>query len=215
MEAWLAAVAILLGYLLGSIPSAYILVRLVKGTDIRTVGTGNVGALNTYQQLGTVPAVAVMAVDVGKGVVAVFLPAWLARPGLGQIRMRLQLRGGAHLAGFPQVSRWQRGRHNSGCGTGPGSHPRSGLHPARNYLRLGHQERSHWSGIGVRPVQRPHHYPFSHHRGALMGRYGSMPGPYRHGSGELYRQISPTNGRGHSPAALAQRGLLGLKMSVL
>ena len=80
MEAWLAAVAILLGYLLGSIPSAYILVRLVKGTDIRTVGTGNVGALNTYQQLGTVPAVAVMAVDVGKGVVAVFLPAWLGAP---------------------------------------------------------------------------------------------------------------------------------------
>ena len=80
MEALLTVVAILLGYLLGSIPSAYCLVRLVKGTDIRKVGTGNVGALNTYQQLGPVGAVAVLLADVAKGVVAVFLPAWIGAP---------------------------------------------------------------------------------------------------------------------------------------
>ena len=51
MESGLGAIAMALGYLLGSIPSAYILLRAVKRMDIRATGTGNVGALNTYQQL--------------------------------------------------------------------------------------------------------------------------------------------------------------------
>ena len=47
---WTGAIFLGLGgYLLGSIPTAYILVYLAKGIDIRRVGTGNVGALNTFQ----------------------------------------------------------------------------------------------------------------------------------------------------------------------
>ncbi|MFQ6122539.1 MAG: glycerol-3-phosphate acyltransferase, partial [Dehalococcoidales bacterium] len=42
-------IAIAIGYLLGSIPFAYIAGRLKKGVDIRQVGGGNVGALNTIR----------------------------------------------------------------------------------------------------------------------------------------------------------------------
>ena len=80
METWLGVLGILVAYLLGSAPSAYILVRLVKGADIRALGTGNVGALNTYQQLGVAGAVAVLIVDVSKGAVAVLLPDWVGAP---------------------------------------------------------------------------------------------------------------------------------------
>ena len=80
METALAAVGILLGYLLGSIPSAYILLRLVRRADIRTMGTGNVGALNAYQQLGPAAGITILAADVSKGVVAVFLPLWIGAP---------------------------------------------------------------------------------------------------------------------------------------
>lgn len=46
-------IAIVVAYLLGSIPSAYIAGRLVKGIDIRQVGGRNVGALNTMREIGT------------------------------------------------------------------------------------------------------------------------------------------------------------------
>ena len=81
MESWLGVLGIVVGYLLGSIPSAYILGRLVKGVDIRTAGTGNVGALNVYQEVGPAAAVAVLVADVSKGVVAVLLPSWIGAPG--------------------------------------------------------------------------------------------------------------------------------------
>ena len=80
MEVWMAVLGIFLGYMLGSIPSAYILLRLGKGADIRTMGTGNVGALNVYQQLGVAAGVAVLIADVSKGVLAVFLPLWFGAP---------------------------------------------------------------------------------------------------------------------------------------
>ena len=76
-------VAILLGlgaYSLGSVPTAYVLVRLVKGADIREAGTGNVGALNTYHQVGLWGGLLVLAVDAGKGALAVLVPAWAGAP---------------------------------------------------------------------------------------------------------------------------------------
>ena len=80
METVLAVLGIFLGYLLGSIPSAYILLRLVRRGDIRTMGTGNVGALNAYQQLGPAAGIAILVADVSKGVIAVFLPLWIGAP---------------------------------------------------------------------------------------------------------------------------------------
>jgi len=70
-------IAIVLGYLLGSIPTAYIATRLATGKDIRRLGGGNVGGLNTYLEAGVMPAVAVGIVDLGKGAAAVAIALWL------------------------------------------------------------------------------------------------------------------------------------------
>lgn len=76
----MAACAGLAAYLLGSFPSAYILVRRLKGVDIRQVGTRNVGTLNTYYQVGKWGALLVLLADAGKGAVAVLLPGWAGAP---------------------------------------------------------------------------------------------------------------------------------------
>lgn len=65
-------ITILLSYLLGSIPSAY-LIGLIYGVDIRQAGSGNVGTMNTRATLGWKPAVAVLAFDLAKGMLAVYL----------------------------------------------------------------------------------------------------------------------------------------------
>ena len=78
---WIGAVLLGLGaYLLGSVPTAYILVYLVKGVDIRRVGTGNVGALNTFKQVGPWGGMLVLAVDGGKGALASLVPQWAGVP---------------------------------------------------------------------------------------------------------------------------------------
>jgi len=69
--------AVVIGYLLGSIPSAYIAGRLIKGVDIRRVGGGNVGALNIMREIGMVAGLAVLLADMGKGALAVLIAQWL------------------------------------------------------------------------------------------------------------------------------------------
>jgi glycerol-3-phosphate acyltransferase PlsY len=64
----------LAGYLVGSIPTGYWLVRALKGVDIRTVGSGNIGATNVWRTFGARYGVPVMAFDVAKG----FVPAFVA-----------------------------------------------------------------------------------------------------------------------------------------
>ena len=76
-------IAIVIGYLLGSIPSAYIAVRLIKGKDIRQLGGGNVGARNAFQQVGRGAGVAVGIFDIGKGAAAVAIAQWLLNIPLG------------------------------------------------------------------------------------------------------------------------------------
>ena len=66
-----------LGYLLGSIPSAYIATRVATGKDVRQLGGGNVGGLNVYREVGAIPALAAGIVDVGKGAAAVVIAHWL------------------------------------------------------------------------------------------------------------------------------------------
>ncbi|HLF17669.1 MAG TPA: glycerol-3-phosphate 1-O-acyltransferase PlsY [Candidatus Omnitrophota bacterium] len=66
---------ILLSYLLGSIPTAYIFGKLYKGIDIRQHGSGNVGATNVFRVLGKTPGIAVLLLDILKGVIAVSLAA--------------------------------------------------------------------------------------------------------------------------------------------
>jgi len=70
-------IAIVIGYLLGSTPSAYIATRLVTGKDVRQLGGGNVGGLNVYREVGAWPALVVGIVDLGKGTAAVAIAYWV------------------------------------------------------------------------------------------------------------------------------------------
>ena len=65
----LFAILIVVGYLAGSIPAGYWLVRVTKGTDIRTVGSGNVGATNVWRTYGRNYGLPVMLFDVAKGLI--------------------------------------------------------------------------------------------------------------------------------------------------
>jgi glycerol-3-phosphate acyltransferase PlsY len=66
------ALAIAIAYLLGSIPFSFLAGR-AKGIDLRTVGSGNLGAANAFRALGRTTGIAVLLADVGKGVLAVVI----------------------------------------------------------------------------------------------------------------------------------------------
>ena len=67
--------SLVVAYLIGSIPTSFIFAKLLKHTDIRKEGSGNVGATNVFRVVGKIPAVTVLLLDVLKGVVVVaFLP---------------------------------------------------------------------------------------------------------------------------------------------
>lgn len=69
---------ILLSYLAGSIPTAYLLGKLSKGIDIRQHGSGNVGATNAFRVLGAPIGITVLILDVFKGVACVIFIADLS-----------------------------------------------------------------------------------------------------------------------------------------
>ena len=105
--------ALVLGaaYLLGSLPSAYLVVRRLTGEDIRSIGSGNPGTMNVRDNVGFKSALLVGALDVGKGAAAVALAYAV---GLTEVA--------AVLAGFAAVSghAWPIFlRLHGGNGTGP------------------------------------------------------------------------------------------------
>ncbi|TBR15174.1 glycerol-3-phosphate 1-O-acyltransferase [bacterium] len=65
--------AITASYLIGSIPTAYIFGRVLKGIDIRKLGSGNVGATNAMRVLGKWPGIIVLIIDILKGFFPVVL----------------------------------------------------------------------------------------------------------------------------------------------
>jgi glycerol-3-phosphate acyltransferase PlsY len=69
--------AVLLGYLTGSVPFAFLLARRA-GVDVRTAGSGNVGAANVLRTTGAWRAFVVMALDVAKGVAAVAISYFMS-----------------------------------------------------------------------------------------------------------------------------------------
>ena len=72
--------ALVIAYLLGSIPFAYIIARISKGIDIRDAGTKNVGAMNTWREAGTAPGFTVLVLDIAKGSLAVVAAKALGVP---------------------------------------------------------------------------------------------------------------------------------------
>lgn len=71
-------VAAVAAYLLGSIPSGYILMRLFRKQDIRTIGSGNIGATNVLRSGSRGLGAATFLADMLKGCLAVFLGGWCA-----------------------------------------------------------------------------------------------------------------------------------------
>ena len=70
--------AIAVPYLMGSISFAWLAVRIMAGQDLRSEGTGNLGARNALRMLGPVPALFVFAADVAKGWTALWLTSLVA-----------------------------------------------------------------------------------------------------------------------------------------
>ena len=66
-------ILVLLSYLLGSLPTALLVVRLMTGEDVRRKGSGNIGGTNALRAAGWKAGVAVTLIDVGKGALAVIL----------------------------------------------------------------------------------------------------------------------------------------------
>lgn len=79
------AIAIICAYIIGSFPTAYLMGRFRKGIDIRNVGSRNVGAMNVFYKVGFAEGILVLAVDIGKGVLAVALARWLGVPFVYQL----------------------------------------------------------------------------------------------------------------------------------
>jgi glycerol-3-phosphate acyltransferase PlsY len=93
------------GYLSGSLPFGYWLVRWFRGVDIRTVGSGNIGATNVWRTFGAGLGIAVVVLDTLKGFVPAFVASWWVGPLWGVIA------GGAAMLGHwrPLFLRFERG----------------------------------------------------------------------------------------------------------
>lgn len=109
---WMATLG--LSYLIGSFPTAYLLAKLVKGVDIRTVGSGNVGATNALRALGVWAGISVFVVDLLKGVVAARLvPLWV----FGEVSLDRSLIGGLLAVLGHDFPCWLRFRGGKGVAT--------------------------------------------------------------------------------------------------
>jgi glycerol-3-phosphate acyltransferase PlsY len=64
-----------IAYLLGAIPFGYLLVKWTTGADVRTGGSGNIGATNVLRTTGRAAGVGTLLLDIGKG----YLAVWIAR----------------------------------------------------------------------------------------------------------------------------------------
>lgn len=77
------ALTLVIAFLIGSFPTAYIAGRVLSGEDMREVGSGNPGALNTARRVGVGVGIAVLLIDAGKGILAVFIALQLSVDDMG------------------------------------------------------------------------------------------------------------------------------------
>lgn len=100
-------------YLVGGIPFGYLLVRLKSGEDVRTLGSGNIGATNVLRTTGRGLGLVTLLLDIMKGAFAVWLadrlllasPVWMSAAALAVMAghafpVYLRFRGGKAVASF-------------------------------------------------------------------------------------------------------------------
>jgi glycerol-3-phosphate acyltransferase PlsY len=110
-------VATLFGYLVGAIPFGYLVVKLIKGKDIRTFGSGRTGGTNAIRAAGPIAGLLTGVGDVAKGAIAVWGAGWLGKqlnleaPALAQVFSGLMAVVGHNYSVFLS---WK-----GGAGTGP------------------------------------------------------------------------------------------------
>lgn len=105
--------ALLTAYLLGAIPFGYLLVRWKTGGDVRTSGSGNIGATNVLRTTGRVAGIATLLLDIAKGYAAVWIagslthqnPTWMSAAALAVMAghaysIFLRFKGGKAVASF-------------------------------------------------------------------------------------------------------------------
>jgi len=105
---------IFVSYLLGSIPTGFLVGKYLKNIDLRTIGSGSTGATNVLRNVGKWPALFVFIIDVGKGVIAVTIAKKFADQDLIAV-----------LAGISSISGhiwpiWLRGKGGKAVATGLG-----------------------------------------------------------------------------------------------
>jgi glycerol-3-phosphate acyltransferase PlsY len=107
LDVLVGSTTIAISYLLGSIPGAYIIAKLSKGVDIRTVDTGNVGAASTLRAIGIWQGITAGVIDVAKGSAAILvtqaLGGWVLGAGFAAFLghnypLYLSFRGGQGVA---------------------------------------------------------------------------------------------------------------------
>lgn len=92
-------IAVIIAYLLGSFPSAYIVTRLKTDKDIRKLGGGNAGARNVFREVGLKAAIPVAFFDIAKGVAAVIIAHRLLNVPLHEPQVFVLAAGLAAVAG--------------------------------------------------------------------------------------------------------------------
>jgi len=105
-------IAIISAYIMGSLPSAYVMGRLRKGVDIRQVGSRSMGAMNVFYQVGFAEGLLVLAADIGKGAAAVAFARWLGVP------LVVELFAGVVVVlghSFPMWLKFRGGRGGATC----------------------------------------------------------------------------------------------------
>ena len=112
---------IFVSYLLGSIPTGFLVGKYLKNIDLRTIGSGSTGATNVLRNVGKWPALFVFIIDVGKGFIAVTIAKELANQGLIDSNQGLI----EVLAGISAISGhiwpiWLKGKGGKAVATGLG-----------------------------------------------------------------------------------------------
>ena len=99
---------LVVAYLVGGIPFGYVLVRLTTGKDVRSIGSGNIGATNVLRTTGRGVAVATLLLDIAKG----FFAVWLAGRLTADSQLWMSAAALAVMAGhaFPVFLKFQGGK---------------------------------------------------------------------------------------------------------
>ncbi len=104
----LGLLSLLIAYLLGAVPFGFLLVKMLKGGDVRSSGSGNIGATNVLRTSGRGLGVATLLLDIAKGFIAV----WIAAKLTGDSTLWTSLAALAVMAGhaFPVFLGFQGGK---------------------------------------------------------------------------------------------------------